>query len=299
MEPKGSTAIVGFFVLLFGVGIVASVLWLSGSGRGPQEVYVVRMKESVSGLSTNAAVKYRGVDVGSVTHLGFSDADPAIIELTLTIDEKTPVREDTRAMLEYQGFTGLAFVNLVGGSKESPQLSRHSGERYPVIESAPSLFNRLDESVTTLLASLTETSDRIANVLETIDSESLDRTIGNLEKLTGALEKRSAEIDASTVNAARLFRNAAVASEDLPALVASFEKLTREWNATGTEVRVLAQEGRTDLQRASTEVTASVDGLTADLQQLVRRLDRVVGDLETDPSSVLFGPAPNKKGPGE
>ena len=44
------------------------------------------------------------------------------MRLLLQIDEDTVLREDTVATLETQGLTGLAFINLTGGSAASPQL---------------------------------------------------------------------------------------------------------------------------------------------------------------------------------
>ena len=43
------------------------------------------------------------------------------------------------AVLQTQGLTGIAFVELTAGSRDSPPLQAQPGEEYPVIKSGPSL----------------------------------------------------------------------------------------------------------------------------------------------------------------
>jgi phospholipid/cholesterol/gamma-HCH transport system substrate-binding protein len=299
MESKASTAIVGLFVLLLGVAMVASLFWLFGGGRGDTKTYLVYMKESVSGLVQDAAVKYRGVDVGSVTRLALRSDDPEVVVLTLQVEPGLPIKEDTRATLEFQGLTGLAFINLIGGSREAPMLTVKPGERYPVIESAPSLFARLDTGLTDLINSLTEMSNEVTGKLDAVDQEGLARTLGNLERISGTLAARSEELDAAAEDAAELFDNAARASERFPALVDTLETLALDWRTTSREVRDLATVGRGEIQRASGQVSGDAQVLTNDLRRLVSRLDRVVAELELDPSAVLYGRGSESSGPGE
>ena len=67
MEPKVNYTLVGLFIALLGAGIAGGVLWLSQTDyRGVYDRYYTYMDESVSGLSNDSSVKYRGVDVGRV-----------------------------------------------------------------------------------------------------------------------------------------------------------------------------------------------------------------------------------------
>ncbi|MGH2570154.1 MAG: MlaD family protein [bacterium] len=299
MESKVSFAIVGLFVLLLGVAMVSSLFWLFGGGGGPTATYVVETTESVSGLTQNAAVKYRGVDVGRVANIAIHPHDPEIVVLTLEVAPTVPVREDTRAQLEFQGLTGLAFVNLIGGSKGSPPLIRKRGEDVPRIEAVPSILTRLDTGVSGLLVSLTETSDRLGATLEAVDREALARAIADLEKVAGALAARSDEIDGAARDAARLAANGARATERLPELVEELEDLAKEWRSTGVEVRELAVSSRDQIDRTSSRVQGEVSVVSTELRTLIARLDRVVAELEGDPSAVLFGRGETAPGPGE
>src|SRR5574341_1438561 len=116
MEPKVNYTLVGLFVVLFTAGLVSVVLWLGkGEYRMAYDRYYAYMTESVSGLSVNSPVKYRGVEVGRVKEIILNPDNPEEVRLTLDIARGTPVKEDTLAALDIQGLTGLAIVNLAGG----------------------------------------------------------------------------------------------------------------------------------------------------------------------------------------
>jgi len=292
MEAKGSYVLVGLFVLVVGVAMVASIFWLAGWGRGSESVYLVLMEESVSGLAVDAPVKYRGVDVGRVTSLDLRPEDPEVVQLTLSVDPITPILVDTRAQLEFQGLTGLAFVNLIGGTRGAPRLEAAPGEAHPVIPSAPSILVRLDNGVSELLVSVTQTSDRLAALLEEVDREQLARTVANLDRLTRALADSADGLSGAIASAAR-------ASDRLPELVDEIEALARDWRATSREVREGVAAGGAGLERMTEEVAAGVQLLSTDLRQLVERLDQVVMELEDDPTLFLYGRPVGTRGPGE
>ncbi|MBT8144250.1 MAG: MCE family protein, partial [Gammaproteobacteria bacterium] len=148
MTPKSSYVLVGLFVLLLGVALIAGVLWLSTGGPPKDyEFYLVYMTESVSGLSMDAPVKYKGVSVGRVRDIRLNPENPEEVRILLVVLEGTPINAETRATLEVQGLTGVAHVNLSGGGPDSAPLLKDRNEPYPVIESKPSLLVRLDDTV--------------------------------------------------------------------------------------------------------------------------------------------------------
>ena len=69
----------------------------------------------------------------------------------VAIERGTPVKEDTVAILQTQGLTGIAYVELTAGRRNSPPLVARPGEEFPVIRAGPSLLTRLETSVTVLL----------------------------------------------------------------------------------------------------------------------------------------------------
>jgi phospholipid/cholesterol/gamma-HCH transport system substrate-binding protein len=67
MKDKLNFTLVGLFVLVLGIALIAGVLWLAAGGPKPAyKLYLTYMTDSVYGLSKDSAVTYHGVDVGRV-----------------------------------------------------------------------------------------------------------------------------------------------------------------------------------------------------------------------------------------
>jgi phospholipid/cholesterol/gamma-HCH transport system substrate-binding protein len=76
MEGRINYTIVGLFVILLLAGLIAFTYWLCKyGGKQEYDLYYVYMSESVSGLSPDVSVKYMGVDVGTVEHIGINPRD--------------------------------------------------------------------------------------------------------------------------------------------------------------------------------------------------------------------------------
>ncbi|MCK7466912.1 MAG: hypothetical protein MZU91_01360 [Desulfosudis oleivorans] len=65
------------------------------------------------------------------------------VRLTLAHRARHADQARTRvAVLKTQGLTGIAYVELSGGSRDSPVLTARDGEPYPVINTGPSLHGQ-------------------------------------------------------------------------------------------------------------------------------------------------------------
>lgn len=135
-------------------------MWLASGGafQKQYDLYRAVSDESVAGLNLNAPVKYNGVEVGKVKEIRLDPDDPERVNLVFAIERGTPIKQDTLAVLNTQGLTGIAYVELSGGAKDSPPLRVVEGSPYPVIRTQPSLSARLENVLTTALAKLDSTS---------------------------------------------------------------------------------------------------------------------------------------------
>ena len=124
MKARTSYVLVGLFVLTLGVVLIAAILWLTTGGPPKDyDFYLVYMTESVTGLNLDAPVKYKGVNRGRVREIELDPNDPERVRVLLVVQKGTPINSATKATLEYQGLTGIASINLVGGSKDAQPLS--------------------------------------------------------------------------------------------------------------------------------------------------------------------------------
>ena len=308
MEEKVNFAVVGVFVLALGAALIAGVLWLSSGGayRKAYDTYQTYMDESVSGLSRDAPVRYRGVEVGRVRRMALATAHVEQVQLTLDIEHGTPVKQDTVAVLRVQGLTGIAYVELSGGSQISPKLQARPGEAYPVIRSGPSLMVRLDSSITTLLTNLNRTSERLNTLLDEDTRREFKQTLADLRVVSQTLAARYSTIDSSLANAARTLDNTARFSGDLPRLLERiqtsadrFDRMASDIARAGASVSADVAGARTDLRAATAETLPGVRQLVGELRELTGSLRRFSEQLEQNPSQLLFGKPAPERGPGE
>jgi len=227
MEEKVNFTVVGMFVLVLSAALIGGVLWLS-SGRSyvtSYDLYLTYMKESVAGLNLNASVRYRGVEVGHVQQIALAPGNVEQVQLTLAIERGTPIKVDTVAVLSTQGLTGIAFVDLTGGSRDSPVLQARNGEPYPVIRSGPSLMVRLD-------ASLVDAASTLKNVARM--SEELPQLTQRIQRSADIFDNMSNELARAGTNASVKFT-----SETLPEvhqLVMELRDVTASLRRIGTQL---------------------------------------------------------------
>jgi len=308
MEAKFNFAVVGIFVLTLGAALIGGVLWLtSGKYYGKSyKTYVTYMTESVAGLNLNAPVKYRGVDVGFVRKIALNPVNVEQVQLTLSIVRDTPVKVDTAAILQTQGLTGIAYVELTGGGKDSPLLEARSDEDYPVIAAGPSLLARLDTAVTGLLANLTRATDNVNALLNEQNRQAISQTLADVRIVSRTLATRSKTLDAGIADTARTMENAARFTAELPALLRriersadGFDRMADTLARAGTSATQAIDSTRSDVRPFTAEGLAEVRQLVAELRDLTSTLHRVGSELERNPSTLLWGRAVPKRGPGE
>ena len=320
MEPKVNYILVGSFVVFLGAAVLVGILWLGKTDyRGSYDRYEAYMRESVAGLSVNSTVKYRGVDVGRIKTIALNPANPEEVLLTMDIMHGTPIKTDTIAVLETQGLTGLATVNLTGGSRDASSLQAQEGQTYPVIKTGPSLFFRLDEAVSRLLSEeglaqllvdLNSAAKGAAMVLDEDNRTMLKRTIKDLSEVAQTIAAHKTQIEQSLNGAARsadnLAKLTASLNSDVPTLLAGINKsvaalgtATDELARTSKAVGTVVNEARPELQQFTRRTLPEAGLLVTELRQLTGTLTRVSRELEREPSSLVFGRKTPSRGPGE
>ena len=308
METRVNPALVGAFVLALGALLIAGLLWLAAGGavQTRYDLYQATEDESVAGLNLNAPVKFNGVDVGKVREIHLDPLNPALVHLLFAIERGTPIKVDTVAVLRTQGLTGIAYVELSGGARDTELLRAVPPNRYPVITTRPSLGARLENVLTTVLAKMDDTSESINAILSPANRAAFQSTLADLALVARTLAARRDSLDAGIAGAARTFQNTAAASAMLTPLV---ERIGRGADAV--------EKAGLEVANTSTQAAATVDLLGAQLKGLgsdtLPELTRVLAELgalsvalrrlseqtERDPRGLLFGRQPLVPGPGE
>jgi len=308
METKVNYVAVGLFTLILGAALVAGILWLAAGGafRNQYDSYLAYVNESVSGLNLNAPVKYRGVDIGKVSEIKLDPANPEEVRLTFQIERGTPIKADTEAVLKTQGLTGIAYVELSGGSREAPTLVATARGQLPVIRTKPSLSARLENVATRVLASLDKTSESLNSLLSDQNRAAFQSTLADLSTVARTIAARKDTIDAGIANAGKVFDDGAKAMvkvgpaiERIDRSAEAIRQMANNASTAATNAGKTADAVGADVRRLTAETLPEFERLLGEMNDLTASLRRMSETYEQNPGGLLFGRTPTPKGPGE
>ena len=330
----------GAFVLLLSTIIIATFLWLASGGALQKKVdlYMAVLQESVAGLNVNAPVKYHGVDVGSVQRIALDPSNPERVQLIFAILRGTPVKVDTVAVLKTQGLTGIAYIELSGGTKKAAPLIATNQQKYPVIKTVPSLSTRLETVLSTVLAKLDKTSSNVDSLISAENQLAFKNALNDIAIVSKTVAARKNEIDSGLINMAKTANNTALVSNKLTPLIddlsltiknvgpviAKMQPVIEHLDQTiihiGTSIDTSAlaiqnagnaatvaseNAGKTALligenvNQVKNETLPEIQNLLVELNALSVTLRNLVEQTERDPASILRGKSAMPSGPGE
>ena len=308
MDDKVNYPLVGAFVLLLGAALVAGVLWLAAGAHGGKRysAYQSIMRESVAGLNVDAPVKYLGVDVGKVKEIAIDPEDSSQVRLRLLIEHGTPIKVDTEAVLKTQGLTGIAYVELSGGTADSPPLRGAAPGDVPTIRSKPSLGTRLESVLTSVLASVDRVSTSLNEALDAESRAAFRQILADTATLTRALASQQAALGSGIADAARTARNTARASERLASAVDrvaaaadSVDAMAKAVNRAGDLTARSVEDAAGGVREIRVNAAPALEQLLGELNQLAVSLQRLSEQTERSPNSLLMGAPQTRPGPGE
>lgn len=276
METRANYALIGAFTLAVIAAGFLFVWWFTGAGKSDdRKTYEVRFTGSVSGLTRGSAVLFNGLRVGEVTLIDLREEDPSQVAATIQVSKRTPVKEDTRGRLEFQGLTGVASIALTGGSAGAPDRPPITADKERgVIYADRSDFQNLLESVQGLASKADSVLAR-ADMLFAENSGAIKDSIANVDAFTKALADNSDGIN-------KFLKGMSELGDKIGPLAAKLEALAG--NLDGIVKAV-------DPARVN-QIVADVQGVTSAVASNKKEIDAAIKDF----SQVMAGlPETQKK----
>lgn len=329
MENKSHALAAGAFVILVTALLVALAAWLMRDTR-IRDALEFSTRESVTGLSVQAPVRYRGIAVGKVDSIEFDPKLRGNVLVRLAIDQGTPITKSTYAVLGYQGVTGLAYVQLDDGG-ESNDLLDLTAALAPRITLKPSLLSKLSDQGANILIQMEEATKRVSQLLAPENQKAL---IGSVQAVGSSASNFSTQVTAmqkildaqfgpERTDIPALVRDTRGTMQALQTTAAELNKTANETTKAVNNMSSVAQritdkggtldrmnEGLTSANTAAQAIGSSAQALTAntlpratrmadDAARAARATTSAVKELGDNPQSLIFGNAPVPPGPGE
>ena len=303
MYAKINYTIVGIFVLLFGIGMVAFSFWLAKYGLHQKyDLYKTYMKESVAGLSKDSVVRLRGVDIGRVKEIRIDPNDIERVEILLNIKHGTPIKEDMVAHTSMLGVTGLLSIEIEGGTNGAKTL-KPSKDHIPVIQSSASWFDETKKDIGTLADRLVRLMEKTQKVLSDENIDHFSHILANTEQLTHKSVTLVDEVNATL----ETYREAANrVNHDLDRLTRAFERISdesvpaiRKLKQTTSNFNRVTLKVERSLDRGDYSIKKTFEPILVDIEILSDQISALAKELDQSPSDILFKSRRQRKGPGE
>jgi paraquat-inducible protein B len=334
MNKKTSPALIGAFVLgALGVLIIAVIAFGSGRLFKQSKEFVLYFDNSVNGLRVGAAVKFKGVEIGSVKdiRLQLEDAQVTKIPVIIEIDlEKMTSRGATGAVArDSEAFhqaivqrglrgqllmeslvTGLLYVGLDLFPDTPIRLVQQAGgnHKYPEIPTTPTTLEAAQDAVT-----------RIINKLEEIDftgvTKSLTETVDGVNQLVNSpdlkaslrsLQQTMPKVDEALISMRKLATGMEGSVASLTISVEQTSDATRE----AMQQAAIALKQTDGALKAAEAVMTNVNGIMdqdsptfyefrksmREVSAAARTLRLLSGYIERNPRALIFGKPENGEG---
>jgi len=300
MENRSHALLAGLFTIGLAVGLVIAAAWLGGR-EGPRVPYVIVSKVGVGGLNREAAVRFRGVEIGQVERIRFDPDDRRQILIDVSVAPETYITTRTYGRLGSQGLTGLAFVELADDREEGTPLSTSPLEPAR-IEMRPSTLQEFGDAGQALLVRVNEIAQRLSFLLNEENQVKMANSLASIERMSERFVSFQDKLIPILDSLARVTGRAEDVLVDGKTLVGEMREMSRQMQ---TQLAVLDRVGVSadQMGTAATDFYGTtlpgLNRLAEKLSRTAESLDRVLETQSREPHSLIFGTAPPAPGPGE
>jgi phospholipid/cholesterol/gamma-HCH transport system substrate-binding protein len=302
MENKSHAMAAGIFTILFGIAAAIGIWWLGQSDESTTD-YVLETRRNVTGLNVQAQVRYRGIRAGKVEAIEPDAADPRVILVRVSIDDRFRLTRGSTAQLGYQGVTGLAYVQIEDDGLSTERLIGKDGAPAR-IALRPTMFDTLDEKAGDIVNQISTVSLRLAKALDENNVRNLSRTLDNMAAASEGLQQlpvllasmREALSESNLRNLRQILAHLEKTAGQSAPLTDEMRELVRSMSVLSRRVDQLAGVAGDEL---TTATLPRANVLMRELAANSRQLSRVLDDLEHNPQMLIFGRGAALPGPGE
>ncbi len=303
MEATRERALVGLFVVIAGALLFVSVLEISG-GMGAAGVGHRAFFKYAGGVQAGAPVRFGGLLVGKVEHVGVDPANTTRIEIDFTIDRSTPVKTDSVAKITTLGPLTDNYIEITTGSQGAgllppgtdlpstemfglPQLGDAVQAMLPDVQRTLLKVNGDLEGLQTTIARANDLlNDRnravIGHSLANVDgllTESRPKLNESLTNVNRMLSDAQPKVSATLTNVQELSAKLSPVLEDVKKISARADDTLSHLDAALVENRGDVRASVTSLRDALAKSTVMLTHLNQALDQNSDNIDELLDNL--------------------
>jgi phospholipid/cholesterol/gamma-HCH transport system substrate-binding protein len=305
METRAHYVAVGAFVVVIILIGIGAVLWLAHVEFSEVLAhYYIFFRGSVEGLSKGSAVQYNGIPVGRVVDIRVDPDNIAQIQVTVEIDANlVTIKSDARAFLDTNLLSGVSTVQIRGGTQQARDLEPKPGHRYPIIRPGRSEIEEVKASLPELTGELKLAAANLNNLLNAQNRQAVADSLQNIRTVTAAFADHSQDFAAilDNANASILELKAVIhdvgqsytarggLKDQVSQTLKDYDRVAANLIDTSRQLQLMIAENRPGIRNFSRQTLPGIDDLVDDAQQLATNANRLVEQIQRDPTRLLFG----------
>ncbi len=312
MDNKARYTLVGFFILIFSIAMIAFVLWLAryDINKDKLKEYRLYVKQSISGLNINSIVYYKGLDIGIVEDIRINPKNLEEIEIVLKVSQPELIKTNTVATIESQGVTGNKTIELSGGTQDSAKLLPNE-EGYATIPIKQSFLNELTSQASNIGQKVDIVLSQISKVLDEKNLKNFESILNNTNNSTQNFDKLVMDanqlMNQNIKNSLAQFDTLMTTKitqtlTQLEQTLKNLDDVSKNMNQLGDNVNLLIQE---DIKLLLNEfkITAqsaqNVDEVLIGFEQTLEKMNDTIDNFSQNGGDMIFKTREVKYGPGE
>jgi len=314
MYSRVNYTLIGVFVIVFITATISFAFWLGNRGmKDDYTLYLLKMKESVTGLSKDSGIKMKGVDIGVVKSISINPKNIEEVDIVIKIKKIIPIKEDMVGIVKMYGLTGLSYIDISGGTNKSSILTSKDNS-LPIIKSGVSLISKLGTNLEDLSIKFVNILDRGQEVLSVKNIDNFTKILDNLQKV----------LDKVIILEDQSIKSLKGADDTLAQIKVSTKIISDDFHLMSSNIDVLSQDLHNKITPSInkfTDMTISIDKMVTtfersvirgdynmqkimqpmmiDIRELSVQIEEMAQEFEQSPNDIFFKSSIPRKGPGE
>ncbi|MBA3669008.1 MAG: MCE family protein [Sphingomonas sp.] len=305
METRSNYVMVGAVTTALLIGVLLFIVWLAGLSNKQTKCFDIYFGQAVGGLNKGSSVTFSGVPVGQIDKISLLPNRPEFVWVRIEVDEQTPVLQGTTAQIKGVGFTGVSEIQLDGAVKGTPPITQMGPQGCPVLPSSQSGLGALLNSAPELIDRIQRLTERLTELLNDKNQNSLSDILENIDKTTLVLRERAPDM-AQTIAELRIAaRNAGLAAQRVGILSDSTNRLVNEQGKPAAEdlrksiaaiqkaaenMDGMISDARPGVQNFSKSTLPEANRLVREMQELTQSLKSVTDRVDQGGIGGALGP---------
>ncbi|MDL0079332.1 MlaD family protein [Helicobacter zhangjianzhongii] len=193
MERNVNYVLIGgiFFAIL--IGLIVFILWFGRISFNEDKfrIYTITTSYDISGIAVKTPIKYKGITIGHIKHIGFDTTQLGVVKITLLIQRSIPIAKGSSVLIDSQGLAGLSYLAL----RQNPKGEIIVNDDDAVLTLDQSFLGKLSDKADSALEEMLGVLGSVEKLLSEKNVKHISSTLTSLDQFSQSLPALSSNIN--------------------------------------------------------------------------------------------------------